>query len=187
MLESSEEAFEGFGVFRSFKANSYRIFGRPWSSRKKGSGSQYFPPKIDLVLLFTMLLIWMSHEFSWFRLAINGSLIRREAILLADSLLVVSWLVVSCNIWGRTSPQPTPPPPPRNISNMKMSFTKLIADTTWQGLKLGKNMNMSGCKWYEKGINFTYVDKWWCLPYLKNCNAAALSIGQCTANLTYNM
>ena len=25
----SEEAFEGFGVFRSFKASSYRIFGRP--------------------------------------------------------------------------------------------------------------------------------------------------------------
>ena len=37
MLESSEEAFEGFGVLRSFKANSYRIFGRPWSwsSRKQ--------------------------------------------------------------------------------------------------------------------------------------------------------
>ena len=33
MLESTEEAFEGFGVLRSFKANSYRIFGRPWSSR----------------------------------------------------------------------------------------------------------------------------------------------------------
>ena len=48
-------------------------------------------------------------------------------------------------------------------------------------------MNMSGCKWYDKGINFMYVDKWWCLHYLENCNAAALSIGQCTANLTYNI
>ena len=34
MLESNEEAFEGFGVLRSLKANSYRIFNRPWSSRK---------------------------------------------------------------------------------------------------------------------------------------------------------
>ena len=33
MLESSEESFEGFSVFRSFKANSYYIFGRLWSSR----------------------------------------------------------------------------------------------------------------------------------------------------------
>ena len=33
MLESSEEAFEGFGFLCSFIANSYRIFGRPWSSR----------------------------------------------------------------------------------------------------------------------------------------------------------
>ena len=32
-LESREEAFEGFGVLRS----SYRIFGRPWSSRNKVS------------------------------------------------------------------------------------------------------------------------------------------------------
>ena len=47
-------------------------------------------------------------------------------------------------------------------------------------------MNMSGCKWYEKGINFMYVDKWWCLHYLTNCNAV-LSIGQRTANLTYNI
>ena len=30
MLESSEDAFEGF---RSFKANFYPIFGRPWSSQ----------------------------------------------------------------------------------------------------------------------------------------------------------
>ena len=48
-------------------------------------------------------------------------------------------------------------------------------------------MNMSGCKWYKKSINFMYDDKWWCLRYLKNCNAAALSIGQRTANLTYNI
>ena len=27
--------FEGFGFLCSFKANSYRIFGRPWSSRNK--------------------------------------------------------------------------------------------------------------------------------------------------------
>ena len=33
MLESKEEAFEGFGFLCSFKANSYRIFGRPWSNR----------------------------------------------------------------------------------------------------------------------------------------------------------
>ena len=33
MLESKEEAFEGIGVLSSFKANSYRIFARPWSSR----------------------------------------------------------------------------------------------------------------------------------------------------------
>ena len=44
---------------------------------------------------------------------------------------------------------------------------------------------MSGCKWYEKGINFMYVDE--CLHYLKNSNAAALSIGQRTANLTYSI
>ena len=37
MLESSEESCEGFNVFRSFKANSYRIFGRPWSSRNNYS------------------------------------------------------------------------------------------------------------------------------------------------------
>ena len=37
MLESREESFEGFGVLRSFKANSCRIFGRPWSSRNKDS------------------------------------------------------------------------------------------------------------------------------------------------------
>ena len=48
-------------------------------------------------------------------------------------------------------------------------------------------MNMSGYKWYEKGINFMYVDKWWSLHYLKNCNAAALSVGQRTASLTYNI
>ena len=48
-------------------------------------------------------------------------------------------------------------------------------------------MNMSGCRWYEKGVNFMYVDTWWCLHYLTNCNAAALSIGQHTANLTYNI
>ena len=35
MLESSQEAFEGFRFLCYFKANSYRIFGRPWSSRKK--------------------------------------------------------------------------------------------------------------------------------------------------------
>ena len=40
---------------------------------------------------------------------------------------------------------------------------------------------------YEKGINFMYVDKWWCLHYLKACNATALSTGQSTANLTYNI
>ena len=33
MLESSQEACEGFGFLCSFKANSYRIFGWPWSSR----------------------------------------------------------------------------------------------------------------------------------------------------------
>ena len=33
MLESIEEAFEGFRFLCSFKANSYRIFGQPWSSR----------------------------------------------------------------------------------------------------------------------------------------------------------
>ena len=32
-----------------------------------------------------------------------------------------------------------------------------------------------------------YVDKCWCLHYFKNCNAAALSVGQSTANLTYNI
>ena len=35
MLESNEEAFESFGFLRSFKANSYRIFGNPWSSRNQ--------------------------------------------------------------------------------------------------------------------------------------------------------
>ena len=38
MLEFSEEAFEGFGALRSFKANSYRIFGWPWSIRNNGFG-----------------------------------------------------------------------------------------------------------------------------------------------------
>ena len=33
MLESSQEAFEGVGFLCRFKANSYRIIGRPWSSR----------------------------------------------------------------------------------------------------------------------------------------------------------
>ena len=47
-------------------------------------------------------------------------------------------------------------------------------------------MNMSGCNWYE-AFNFMYVDKWWCLHYLKNCNAAALSTGKRTANLTSNI
>ena len=32
-----------------------------------------------------------------------------------------------------------------------------------------------------------YIDKWWCLHYLKNCNAAALPVGKRTANLTYNI
>ena len=40
---------------------------------------------------------------------------------------------------------------------------------------------------YEKSIYFMYFDKWWCLHYLKNCSAAALSIGQRTADLTYNV
>ena len=43
MLESSEEAFKDFGVLRSLKENSYRIFGRPWSSRNKIHGVRYIP------------------------------------------------------------------------------------------------------------------------------------------------
>ena len=33
----------------------------------------------------------------------------------------------------------------------------------------------------------THVDQCWSLHYLKNCDAVALSIGQCTANLTYHI
>ena len=65
---------------------------------------------------------------------------------------------------------------------MKTSFTKLVVDTT--GLELGKNMNMSGCKWYEKGINFIYsmlTGGGVCIIL------TAFSLGQRTANMTYNI
>ena len=46
MLESSEDAFEGF---RSFKANFYPIFGRPWSS-KNDIDNEYTSQQRPLIL-----------------------------------------------------------------------------------------------------------------------------------------
>ena len=90
MLESSEEAFEGFGVLRSFKANSYRIFGQPWSSRnnlvlpccsmnlircfENQRKAIYCPPKQNDLFKIELLLPTELGHFDQFNLTYNPTL-----------------------------------------------------------------------------------------------------------------
>ena len=73
----------------------------------KETFDMHLKKKSSHVLLFTMLLIWMSHEFSWFRLAIwwkfdKWLLKKKKDEFLSSSFSCTIWkIIICCQIHGQ--------------------------------------------------------------------------------------